>query len=107
METQTITYRVKLLAKQCENLGYINYVFENLESMNNTYKYFKCVRFPNWNCNNFDIYDEGFVTVRYVREGIDTWFDGVKFIPYNYTNIIFLNFIPIKPEIKPTEIVLD
>ena len=106
METQTITYHVKLLAEHCENLGYINYVFENLEYTNINYKYFRCVRFPNWECIKFDIYDEGFVTVKYVREGIDTWFDGTKFIPYNYSNIIFLNFIPLKPKVT-TEITLD
>ena len=52
-------------------MGYINYVFEDLEYQDNDYKYVMCVRFPNWNQAAFKLDDEGYVTVRYVREGVD------------------------------------
>ena len=35
----------------------------------------------------------GYVTVKYVREGIDEWYNGSEFVAYKYTNIIFLKFI--------------
>ena len=63
-------------------LGYIHYVFEDLEYKYFLQKYIMCVRFPNWNQAVFNKGDEGYVTVRYVQEGITTWFDGKEFIPY-------------------------
>lgn len=107
METQTVTYHVKLIATEKDPLGYINYVFEDLEYKYFLQKYIMCVRFPNWNQSTFSIGDEGYVNVRYVQEGVSTWFDGKEFIPYKDTNIIFLKFIPLKPKVDTTEIILD
>lgn len=107
MEYQTVTYHVKLLAEHYDILGYTNYVFEDLEYKDYDYKYIMCVKFPNWNQSKIYLNDEGFVTVRYIREGVDKWFDGNNFISYKYTNIMFLKFIPLKPEINPSEIILD
>ena len=45
METQTVTYRVKYLAHSADSMGYINYVFENLNFQNYDDKYIMCVRF--------------------------------------------------------------
>ena len=88
-------------------MGYINYVFEDLEFKNYDYKYIMCVRFPNWNQSAFNLNEEGFITIRYVKEGVDKWFDGTNFNTYKYTNIIFMKFIPIKEQITPSEIILD
>lgn len=88
-------------------MGYTNYVFKDLEYTNYDYQYIMCVRFPNWEQAAFDIGDEGFVTIRYVQEGVDKWFDGEGFNTYKYTNIIFLKFIHLKPEIKQPEIIVD
>ena len=33
--------------------------------------------------------DEGYVTVKDVREGIDKWYDGKDFIAYKYTNLYY------------------
>lgn len=107
MEIQEVTYKVKLVAESSDGMGYINYVFENLEFQDYDYKYMMCVRFPNWNQVHIDIGDEGFVTVRYVREGIDKWFDGTEFVAYKYTNIIFLKFVHLKEQTVITEIKLD
>lgn len=107
MEAQTVTYHVKLIETDKDPLGYINYVFEDLEYKYFLQKYIMCVRFPNWNQAVFNKGDEGYVTVRYVQEGITTWFDGKEFIPYKNTNIVFIKFIPIKPKIDTSEIILD
>lgn len=107
MQTQEVTYYVKLVAKLHENLGYINYVFENLNFNDYDYQYFTCVRFPNWDSPNVDLEDVGYVTIKYVREGIDKWFDGTDFKNYNYTNIIFLKFIPEKEKTNINMIKID
>ena len=88
-------------------MGYTNYVFKDLEYTNYDYQYIMCVRFPNWEQTTFDIGDEGFVTIRYVQEGVDKWFDGEGFNTYKYTNIIFLKFIHLKPETRQPEIIVD
>lgn len=104
---ETVTYHVKLLAESNDLCGYTNYVFYNIDHTNYENEYIMCVRFPNWNQPHFDIGEEGFVTCRYVNEGVDKWFDGKNFISYKYTNIVFLKFIPLKPKINPSEIIID
>ena len=105
METQEITYHVKLIADQVDSMGYINYVFENLESTNLDDHYIMCVRFPNWDQAFININDTGYVRFRYVQEGIDKWYNGTDFVPYKYTNIIFLKFVHEKSKIN--EITVD
>lgn len=106
MQAQTVTYHVKFLASCTDGLGYINYVFEDLNFKDYDYQYLMCVRFPNWEQSTFNIGDVGYVTVKYVREGIDKWYDGTNFNTYKYTNIIFLKFIPEQEKIT-TELILD
>ena len=107
METKEITLHVKFVAECTDGMGYTNYVFEDLEYQDYDYKYIMCVRFPNWNQATFKLDDEGYVTVRYVREGVDKWYDGKEFIAYKYTNLVFLKFIPLKPKVDISEIILD
>ena len=107
MEEQEVTLRSRLVAKSCDSMGYQNYVFENLDIQDPEYKYIMCVRFPNWNQKTFNINEEGFVTLKYVQAGISKWFDGTEFQVYKYTNIIFMKFIPLIPNINPTEVFVD
>lgn len=107
MQTQEITYRAKLVAKITDGLGYTSYVFENLEYTDEDYKYFMCVRFPNWNQGSINLEDIGYVTVKYVKGGIDKWYDGREFITYKYTNIIFLSFIQEKKKVTIDSIKVD
>lgn len=102
---ETVTYHAKLVATSNDGMGYINYVFEDLEFKDYDYKYIMCVRFPNWDQASFNQGDVGYVTIRYIREGIDQWYDGKDFIAYKYTNIMFMKFIPEKE--NPTEIIID
>lgn len=107
MQTQEVTYHAKLVAKITDGLGYTSYVFENLEYTDEDYKYFMCVRFPNWDSPIIDLENVGYVTIKYVREGIDKWFDGTDFKNYNYTNIIFLKFIPEKEKTNINMVKVD
>lgn len=107
MQTQEVTYHAKLVAVLDEGLGYLNYVFEDLEFQDYDYKYFMCVRLPNWEGSSIEIGDVGYVTVKYVREGLDKWFDGKEFITYKYTNIIFLKFIRKVEKSYINDVVLD
>lgn len=90
---QEITYRAKFLAKDTDIMGYSSYVFENLDFTEPSNKYIMCVRFPNWNQAPFTFGDVGFLTVRYVEEGKDEWYNGKDFTKYRYTNLIFMKFI--------------
>lgn len=101
-----VTLRCKLLAKEKDFAGYITYVFQNLE-INPTFghKYIMMTRWPNWQHRNIEIDEIGYVTYKEVQAGIDTWYDGTKFVSYNYTNIVFIKFVKEKPD-NSKEIVL-
>lgn len=98
-----VTFRGKLIAKSTDWYGYTNYVFENLEPTDSGSKYVMCTQFPNWNQPFITLGEVGFVAVKYVKEGQDTWFDGHSYIPYKNTDIHFLKFIA---ETKPAEDVI-
>lgn len=109
METQTVTYKVILQTQMVESLGYISYVFENLNFQDYDYQFITAIRFPNWDHGSIKNGDVGYVVVKYVQGGKDEWYDkdAKEFQVYNNDNIIFLKFIPEKPEVRPTEIILD
>lgn len=90
---QEITYKAKLVSQQIDSVGYITYVFENLEYEDLKYKYLMCVRFPNWNHKSLTSGSTGYVTLKYVEGGVDKWYNGIDFTYYNYSNIIFSKFI--------------
>lgn len=98
------TVLAKLRAKAHDSLGYIQYVFENIEEQSIYSKYIWCVRFPNWQCKDLVIDREGFLTFELHYAGIDKYFDGREFKYYNYTCNQFINFIdkPTKEEINET-----
>lgn len=88
-----VTYKVKALEVEVDSYGYTTYVFERLEYNDYDDQYIMCVQFPNWNQYCIEKGDIGFLTIKYVQEGIDKWFNGEDFIPYNYTNVIFIKFV--------------
>lgn len=91
---EELTLYVKLVAQDVDIGGYIHYVFENLKFANFEDQFIMCVQFPNWNQSAIKIGDTGYVSLRYVKEGVSQWFDGTSMQAYKYTNIIFLKFIP-------------
>ena len=88
-----ITIKCKLLCKEHDIGGYITYVFQNLEETSFGKKYLMVTQWKNWEHRELDIGEIGYLSYKEVIEGQDTWFDGSKFIPYNYSNIIFIKFI--------------
>ena len=104
---QQTTLHAKLLAECMDSMGYTNYVFEDIETQEPDFKYIMCVKFPNWNQNTIEIGDVGYLNIRFVEEGVDKWFNGTDFIPYKYTNIIFLKFIKKEDNIDLKDITLD
>lgn len=84
-------------------MNYTTYVFQDLEN----YEYIMCVMFPNWEQSYINLDDEGYVTVKYVEAGVDKWYDGTNFIPYKYTNIIFLKFVKKEDKVDLKNITLD
>ena len=95
-----VTFKGRLVAKNTDWMNYTTYVFEDLEFTNEGFKYIMCTQFPNWEQSYIMIGDIGFVSVRYVKSGIDTWFDGTQYTPYKNTDVHFIKFVP---ETKPTE----
>ena len=88
---------VKLVAKMTDSQDYTTYVFKCLEDyMIKQTPYIMCTKWPNWDAREIKIGDVGYLEYVEIRAGIDKWFDGNTFIPYNYNNIQFLKFI-LKP----------
>lgn len=100
VETNEFTLHAKLLIIREELLGYTTLIFEDLEYKDPDFKYITCTMFPNWDQEIMNIGDIGFLRIKYITAGKDTWFDGKNFIPYKYTNIQFLKFIKMRKQNK-------
>ena len=87
-----ITYHVEVIGSYNQGFGYVWHIFRNLEPINPDTMYIACIEFPNWTKDSFITGDKGYLTVKYVEQGVDKWFDGKDLIPYNYDNVIFLVF---------------
>ena len=90
---EEVTLHVKLKAKYIDIGDYITYVFENLRPHYWEYNFIMCVQFPNWNQSEISVGDVGYVSVRYVEEGVTQWYDGEKMNVYKHTNVVFLKFV--------------
>lgn len=102
IEKNEICIKARLVAKR-EDV-YTVYVFKDLDKEGN---YVMCTKCPNWNSNNIDMFQEGFLTYKFVRAGEDTWFnnDSGKFEAYSYTANYFLDFVPITHVVDANRIV--
>ena len=89
-----ITILAQLVAKSSDIDNYITYVFVDLASK----EYLMCVQFPNWEHRELRLGEIGYLEYKEIRAGVDKWYDGTNFIPYNYSNIQFIKFIT-----KPSE----
>lgn len=88
------TIYAKLIAKEKDLLDYTTYVFYNLDKAEFGKQYIMVTRWPNWQSRELQINDVGYLTYMEVIAGIDTWYDGTQMIPYNYSNIVFIKFVP-------------
>lgn len=91
-----MTIHAKLLTKRSDSMGYVVYVFQNLDFTDAFNKYVMCVRFPNWDHPNIEITELGFLEYRSVVAGKDSWYNSYnnQYIPYKYTDNHFIKFIP-------------
>ncbi len=89
-----MTILAKLVASEEDGLGYITYVFECLEEdVIAETRYVMCKRFPNWDHRKIEIGEVGYLSFFEIKAGVDTWFNGIKMIPYRYSDIQFIKFI--------------
>lgn len=93
---------VKLVASEIEPLGYITYVFQQLEDCTQSSKYIMCIRYPHWDHKDLKLGDVGYVHCEEIRAGVDKWFDGKQMVPYNYNTVQFIKFVykPVDEECK-------
>lgn len=99
----------QLIASERDLMGYITYVFKNLESnVPFGHKYLMVTRVRNWEHRDLDIGEIGYVTYDEVEAGKDTWYcrETNQHIPYNYTNVYFIKFVSKKKEDNSKEIIL-
>lgn len=101
-----VTIHAKLLVKESDILGYVTYVFENLDDNSFGHKYVMITRWPNWEHRILKANEIGYLTYNEVCAGKDEWWDGTKFIPYNFSNLIFIKFIEEKQIDNSKEILL-
>ncbi len=75
---------------------YTVYIFEDVNrSYRDEYKYITCTKPPNWIYHEqLEVGDIGFLHIKYVESGVDTWYDSKldKSNKYKYTGCYFLNF---------------
>jgi hypothetical protein len=98
----------KLLEKFNDSLGYITYVFElldNEDKLREKTKYLMCTQPPNWECENIDYNEVGYLEVKPVIAGVDEWYDGEIQQKYRYSNIWFSKFVPVRPKNIDTMII--
>ena len=91
----------KLLA--IKEVVYTIYVFK--DNINN--KYIMCTRLPNWQVQEINIGDEGYLQYQEIKAG-DEYYDISieKNKKYNYSNIYFNNFVKKSEKINKEEIIL-
>lgn len=98
-----MTVLAKLVATEEDTQHYITYVFECLdkEVIKET-KYIMCTRFPDWDHRKIYLGEVGYLNFNEVKAGIDKWYDGIKFVPYQYDGIHFIKFVtkPIEKDYK-------
>lgn len=98
----------ELVAESKDLEGYITYVFKVLDKNiidRELLSYIMCVQYPNWNQEKILIGDIGFLNIKEVQAGKDTWFDGNNQIFYKYDDIIFMKFVK-QPSLPNDKIIL-
>lgn len=99
----SIMIAATLVAQETDSQGYTTYVFQLADKMDiEKYqtKYIMCTRWPNWDhrvLNNFEV---GYLDCKECRAGIDTYYDGEKFIPYRYNSVQFNKFVNKQSDVK-------
>nr|DAE51863.1 MAG TPA: hypothetical protein [Bacteriophage sp.] len=90
----------KLLTYQIDPGDYVIYVFRNLDSLSTCDKYIMCTKHPNWQSKPVKIGQKGYLKIKEIEAGKDTWYDcdSKESIPYKYDGVQFFEFIEEKQE---------
>ena len=88
-----VTILAELESKLDEGMGYVTYVFRNLEENSWKTKYKMVTRCPNWSHRTINVGEVGFLSYEDHIAGEDKWFDGLNFNFYRYTMSQFIKFI--------------
>lgn len=89
---QEFCIKAKLVAKRPGR--YTVYVFQDADKENS---YIMCTKCPNWDGPEVEIFQDGFLTYKFVIAGQDSWLnkESGSLEAYQYTANYFINFIPI------------
>ena len=70
-------------------------------------KYIMCTKHPNWQTKPIKIGDKGFLKVKEINAGVDTWYNDAldKKVAYKYDGIQFFDFI-LEKQKETDEIIL-
>lgn len=98
-----VTYLGEVVAIQPGQ--YTVYVFKNLdENDNSLLRYISVTKLPNWNCQDLNVGDLGYVECDYVNAGDSYYQVNTQCIEsYNYTVCYLINFIKKQDKINKKE----
>jgi hypothetical protein len=101
------TIKAKLVETSFELGGYINYIFQNLDSKEWSDKYVMCIQYPNWDQALIPLNTEGFLTFTLIEAG-DTYkdFKTDEIKMYTYTHNRFDKFIPIQQKSADNKLIM-
>lgn len=59
-----------------------------------------CTKCPNWQSPTFKVGQEGYLKIKEIEAGKDTWYDqnSGELVPYKYSGIQFFDFVLDKKE---------
>lgn len=102
-----MTILAQLVASKTDSREYTTYVFKCLDNITTQYtEYIMCTRYPNWDHRDIRIGEVGYLNFEERLAGIDKWFDGERFINYQYDGIQFVKFIEYQKVPDNDEIIL-
>lgn len=92
-DREDFCFHVVLVAQSIDWMGYITYIFKNLDECDIYTTYFMCTRFPNWDHRHIENGEAGYVSLRYVRANTTEWYDNDGVHKYKYSNVVFIRFV--------------
>jgi len=92
-----ICVKARLVAKKDEG-AYTQYVFQDMIKLD----FIMCTRCPNWQTNQVNLLEDGYLEYHEVRGGVDTYYDASVQYTKTYQDdaTYFLNFVPITKVLK-------
>lgn len=88
---------IRVSIEQVRTGDYSTIVVKNLDAQDDSNRYIWTTKCPNWNGNDPEIGQEGFMTYTSIVAGRDKWYNksDQQWYDYRYTANYFLDFVPI------------